>query len=300
MFRLVFVSQSRLPDFLRPDLKGSAVWKDIHDGVKFEVDKNRNLIGECTVLFDKDVYHDIDRVIDCYQVGVSMGADAIIGPLAPQSGPAEERLIEVLKPFKGKIVAVNSGPSEKIKNALGSTLVGCAEPDEEKMGMVLAEEIFSLLKSKGIDVEVVIIPDDKPDHRGYRKREMSIIETALRYGVKAIKIVSINVDDERTFLVEPEDKAVIFGLGPMGTIFAQKMKERYPSRILGIGTMDMSDETRKAILSGDVECSVLQNPREQGIKAVQMAIEALTGDTSAYKNLHCKVRVAKKDNIGSI
>jgi ABC-type sugar transport system substrate-binding protein len=64
--------------------------------------------------------------------------------------------------------------------------------------------------------------------------------------------------------------------------------------------MDMSDETRKAILSGDIHCSVLQNPREQGVKAVQMAIEALTGDTSTYKNLHCKVRVADIHNVGSI
>ncbi|MFA5086326.1 MAG: substrate-binding domain-containing protein [Candidatus Paceibacterota bacterium] len=276
------------------------MWKDIHDGAKSEVDKNRDLIGEYVVLYDKEVYHDIDRVIDCYQVGVEMGADAIIGPLAPQSGPAEERLINVLRPFKGKVIAVNSGPSEKIKNALGPTLVGCAEPDEEKMGMVLAEEVFSFLKSKGIAVEVVIVPDDKPDHRGYRKREMSIIETALRYGVKSIKIVSINIDDESTFLVEPEDKAVIFGLGPMGTIFALKAKQRYPDRILAIGTMDMSDETREAILSNGIHCSVLQNPREQGIKAVQMAMKALAGDTSAYKTLHCKVRVADINTIGSI
>jgi len=301
--RIGFVSQSRQPDPLRPELKSSPVWGDIREGVETEASKH-SIISECIVLNDESVYSDINSVIDRYEQGSRLGVDVLIGPIAPQSGPAEEKLLNVLLSFAesgGKIVAVNSGPSEKIKNALGPSLLGFAGPDEEKMGMVIAEEVFSSLKARHVVVMEVVIPDDKPPHRGYRDREKSIIEVALRYGVRSIRILLINADNESTFSFTPEDGTLIFGLGPIGTIFALKTKKKYPDKIVGIGTMDMDQETRNAILSGDIFYSVLQNPREQGARAVQIAVNAFTSNTTpAYQNLHCKVRVADKNNANSI
>jgi len=281
---IVFLSHTRLFNPLEPEKKWSTVWEDVKFGVITEVDAHPTLLNKCTVFATKDEYHSMPVYLLLLREAVALNPAAIVMPFTPASGKYEDELIEILKTYKGVIIAVTAGPSEKAQKELPN-LRGFVGPDEGEMGR-LAAAILSDHKAKH-----VIIPSDKPDHAGYLERIKAITEVAAIHGVESVKVIPFVVDDDKTFDFEPEEDTIIIGLGPMGTKFALRAKKNYPDRVVGISTMDMSDETKEAIKM-NVLYAVIQNPKEQGAKAVRMAIDILEGKTSvSYREIFCRAKI---------
>lgn len=268
-----------------PEKKNSPVWNDIEDGVKTESNNHPNVIDQCTVVFVEEAYNDIVLFLLLLAKVVSLNPEVIIMPFSAKPGKYEDELIKILKPYRGIIIAVNAAPSEKAKKELPN-LRGFVGPNEKEMAEMAAENLLSSHR-----VKKIIIPNDKPNLGGYQERALKIREIAALYNIESVEEVYFNPDDEKTFEFVPEEGTAIIGLGPMGTKFALRVRENYPDRIVGITTMDMDEETKKAI-KANILTSVIQNPHEQGVRAVQMAVDILEGKTTstAYKTLFCKAK----------
>lgn len=285
MYSVSYLSHTRLYNPNDPERKYSFVWEDNKEGVLMEVNNHPTLFSECTVWAPEEKYHDMVIYLDILRKVVILNPDVIIMPFTPKSGEFEDEMIKILKPYQGIIIAITAGPTEKAIKELPN-LRGFVGPDESEMGQMAAEGIISTHRPKH-----VLIPNDKPNHAGYQERIKRIKEIASLYGVESVREVFFDVEDEKTFLVEPEENTVIIGLGPMGTKLALKVRQNYPDRIVGISTMDMSDETKDAIRA-NLLYSVIQHPREQGVKAVQIAADILEKKTSApYIKKKCKLRI---------
>jgi hypothetical protein len=282
---LASISQSRLSMEDEPEKKNSPVWNDIEGGVKTESSNHPNVIDQCTVFFVKEAYNDIVLFLALLAKVVSLNPEVSIMPFSAKPGKYEDELIAILKPYRGIIIAVNAAPSERAKKELPN-LRGFVGPNEKEMAEMAAENLLSSHR-----VKKIIIPNDKPNLGGYQERALKIREIAALYNVESVEEVYFNPDDEKTFEFVPEEGTAIIGLGPMGTKFALRVRENYPDRIVGITTMDMDEVTKEAI-KANILTSVIQNPHEQGVRAVQMAVDILEGKTTstAYKTLFCRAK----------
>jgi len=280
------ISQSRLFMEDEPDKKNSPVWNDVEDGVKTEAGNHPNVIDQCTVFFVKEAYNDIVLFLALLAKVVSLNPEVIIMPFSAKPGKYEDELIAILKTYRGIIIAVNAAPSERAKKELPN-LRGFVGPNEKEMAEMAAENLLSSHR-----VRKIIIPNDKPNLGGYQERAEKIREIASRYNVESVEEIYFNPDDEKTFEIVPEEGTAITALGPMGTKLALRVRENYPDRIVGITTMDMDEVTKEAI-KANILTSVIQNPHEQGVRAVQMAVDILEGKntSTAYKTLFCRAKL---------
>ena len=282
---IAYLSHTRLRDENDPEKSYSFVWEESKNGFNSEVDNHPTIFSKSSVFAPIELYHDMPLYLDIIRMIVKLNPDVIVMPFTPTGGEYEDDLIKILKSYHGIIIAITAAPSERAKKELPN-LRGFVGPDESEMGQLAAEGVIATHRPKH-----VLVPNDKPFHEGYRERILRITDVALSYGVESVKEVFFEVDKQEEFLVEPESDTVIIGLGPKGTSFALKMRKKYPERIVGISTMDMSDETQEAI-DAKILYSVVQNPREQGVRAVQMAVDILENKTSAaFIKKKCKLRI---------
>jgi hypothetical protein len=282
---IAYLSHTRLRDDQNPKRDYSFVWEDSKDGFVAEVKNHPTVFYKYQVFAPIEKYHDMPLYLDILKKVVEFNPDVIIMPFTPTGGEYEDGVIKILKPYRGIIIALTAAPSEKVLNELPNVR-GFVGPDEKEMGRLAAQGVIANHRPRH-----VLIPNDKPYHQGYRERIQSITEVADSYDVKSVEEVFFEVGKEKKFLAEPVENTVIIGLGPKGTSFALKMREKYPERIIGIATMDMSDETQEAI-NAKILYSVIQNPREQGVRAVQIAVDILEKKTSAaYTKKNCKLKI---------
>ncbi|MDD3085004.1 MAG: hypothetical protein PHU32_03925 [Candidatus ainarchaeum sp.] len=129
----------------------------------------------------------------------------------------EDRMIEILKNYKGRIIAVNSPPSEKILEALGVPILYFG-PDDEDLGKKLGETalLYSNPKSK------FFVIHHKENYRPFTLRNkglFSVIDSSL--------ITYLNIKDLPTINPSKNDIFISYGNRP-----SEEVLKAFPNILL--------------------------------------------------------------------
>ncbi|MDD4662153.1 MAG: hypothetical protein PHG24_02640 [Candidatus Pacebacteria bacterium] len=129
----------------------------------------------------------------------------------------EDEIIEILKDYKGQIVAVNSPPSDKILEALQVPILYFG-PDDEALGKKLAEEALRHSNSESR----FIVVHHKENYRPFTLRNKglySVIDPSL--------VEYIYMEDLSNFKPSENDVFISYGNRP-----SEKVLEEFPENIL--------------------------------------------------------------------
>ena len=285
MVSIILITHSRIK---HPTLKFSGVWQAIVEGF-LEATSKYSL--KCEVFSLLRNYNDIKEYLEKVAEAIAKNPDIIVLPLTPEQGEYEERLIKMLESYRGIVIAINVPPNFVFQQRLKGKLKGYVGTNEKDSGRKAARELFY----SGKIFDVIYVIKDK-DHFGYLKRTEGVHEIAGEYG---IPVCTIDIRDSKKtdIICKFMEQPAIISLGPVGTDFASSLKNKYPINPIVVA-MDLDDKTAKAINSGEVLCTLIQHPREQGALSGEIAYNIITGrETSAFTNIYCGPTIVDRNNI---
>jgi len=284
---IILVTHSRIK---HPTLKFSGVWQAIVEGF-LEIASRYSLKYEVLSLLRN--YNDIEEYLEKVAKAIAKNPDVIILPLTPKQGEYEERLIKMLDSFQGIVIAINVPPDLVFEQRLKGKLRGYVGTNEKDSGRRAARELFASRKT----FDVIYVPVDKPDHYGYSLRIQGIREIAEDYKVP-VCIIDVNDSKKTDIICKFMEQPAIISLGPVGTDFGRSLKDKYSGLSPVIVAMDLDGKTVEAINSGEVLCTLIQHPKEQGMMAAKLACDIVVGrETSAFTNIYCGPTIVDRNNI---
>jgi hypothetical protein len=113
MSSIIYVSHTRLKNPQEPGIDFSFVWEESKDGFISEVNDHPTVFHNYSVFAPIEHYHDMPEYLKILRKVVGLDPDAIVIPFTPSGGEYEDELIEILRPYRGIIVALTAAPSEK-------------------------------------------------------------------------------------------------------------------------------------------------------------------------------------------
>lgn len=284
---IILITHSRIK---HPTLKFSGVWQAIVEGF-LEIASRYSLRYEVLSLLRN--YNDIEEYLEKVAEAISKNPDVIILPLTPRQGKYEKKLIKMLDAFKGIIIAINVPPDMVFEQELKGKLRGYVGTNEKDSGRRAAQELFASRKI----FDVIYVPVDKPDHYGYSLRIQGIREIAEEYKIPVCTI-DINNSKRTDVICKLMEYPAIISLGPVGTDFGRSLKDKYPGINPVIVAMDLDGKTAESIKSGEVLCTLIQHPKEQGMMAAKLAHDIISGkETSAFTSIFCGPTIVDRNNI---
>jgi len=289
---IMLVTHSRI---FHPELKFSGVWNDIAIGFKNFLEsllKVPGLFLRYSVLSLIKNYNNIEEYLEKVAEAITNNPDVLILPLTPKQGELEEQLLKMLEGYSGIIIAINVPPDENAMKRL-KNLRGYVGMNEKGAGIKAAEKLFSTTR----DFDCVYVPNDKLSHYGYEQRTQGIREVSDQYSIPVCTI-DINNPKRADIICKLMERGAFISLGPIGTAFALEAQETCPEKVHAIVAMDLDKKTSEAIVSGNVICTLIQHPKQQGAKAAELAVNIITGKvTSAFTNIYCGPTIIDRDNI---
>lgn len=282
---IILVTHSRIK---HPTLKFSGVWQSIIEGF-LGVASKYSLKYEVISLLRN--YNDIEEYLEKVAEAIAKNPEIIILPLTPEQGVYEERLIKMLESYPGIVIAINVPPNLAFQQKLKGKLKGYVGTNEKDSGRKAAQELFY----SGKKFDVIYIIKDK-DHFGYLKRIEGAREIAEGHGIPVCTI-DIRNSKKTNVVCKLMESPAIISLGPVGTDFAISLQDKYSVKPI-IVAMDLDGKTAESIKSGEVLCTLIQHPKEQGALAAELAHDIISGkETSAFTNIYCGPTIVDRNNI---
>jgi len=274
--------------------KCSTVWKQIGQGFESFFKKFYPYILFLVLSIRKN-YNDIEEYINLVEDVISTkNSNIIVLPLTPRMGKYENRLLDILKRFKGQIVAINVPPNLKAKRALGKKLRGYVGPNEVEFGKMAGKILFAC----GKIIDCIYVLCDKPQHYGYSLRIKGLKVIAKKFGIPVCVIDINDAKKSRVICEMMENNSAFVSLGIIGTEFALEMQKKYPNKISAIIAIDLDKKVAENIKNGNILCTLIQDPIGQGYKAAELATSILKQKTSApYTEIFCGPEVVNLNNI---
>jgi len=282
----VLASHSRIRDPQRPEQKYSEVWTDICRGAQWRA-KERSVVLD---ILSPLSYHEHDEFLKLVGIAVERKPDFLILPftLLPSSG--EEKLLDILDDFPGRIVAVNVPPSDLARARLGKRLAGYVGMNEYGAGQRAALELIQTL-SDGFrynpEMKAIVVPKHEEGHYGHWLRIEGIKEVARIHGIP-VREEFVGAEKQKRLKLG-EGKYGVITLGNRGTeaALADSVDQK---QILGLVGMDLNPTIANAILDTRVKATLIQHPYQQGALAIDMAL----GPGGTY---YCGPTLINMDNV---
>lgn len=285
MMSIILITHSRIK---HPTLKFSGVWQAIVEGFLGVMSKYSLKYEVLSLLRN---YNDIEEYLEKVAEAITKNPDIIVLPLTPEQGEYEERLIKMLESYQGIVIAINVPPNLVFQQRLKGKLKGYVGTNEKDSGRKAARELFYSRKI----FDVIYVIKDK-NHYGYSLRIEGICEVAEEHGIP-VCVIDIRDSKKTDIICKFMEQPAIISLGPVGTDLASSLKDKYSVNPI-IVAMDLDDKTAKAINSGEVLCTLIQHPKEQGALAGELAYNIITGkETSAFTNIYCGPTIVDRNNI---
>lgn len=281
MTNIVLVSHGRIKRTAEPGEKYSEVWTVICDGAEQEAQKTSGVNLE---VLAPQRYHDHSEFVSLVNKAVQKNPDAIGLPFTPTEHKFVKKMVDILKGFKGKIIAVNVPPTPGIKGQLAK-IVGYVGMNERAAGKLAA----FWLRSQSIVKREIIVPKHEKGHYGFFLRIEGIKDMAGDLHIEELFTgAEIYITDTLKKSLESGQKGVVT-LGVRGT--EAVLETEIPVPIIG---MDLNDNVRSAIKDGRVLATLIQHPEQEGSLAVKMATET---KEIPYREVYCGPTLITKDNI---
>lgn len=279
------MSHSRIKDTI-PESPYSEVWTDIAKGAlnaSFE-----SKIINSTVIYSPKEYHSIPEFLCILDRAAKARPDYLIIPFSPESPQDHSKFIEILKKFKGKVVAVNVPPRKKDLSAINN-VVGYVGMNECSAGEKAMEYIAGFQECDA----VLIVEHEQAQHSGHALRIQGIKSVAEAYGIKTYEVPTMGIKNNEIVIPEllSNKNLGFITLGNRGTEAVLNCYSVPEDAI--IAGMDINKVVAEAICTRPNICTFIQHPKQEG----SMAIKLAENPPKTYKEVFCGPTMVDRDNV---